>query len=124
MSSPRATSGSVWLRGVCCDQQVDQPGCVVNRNPCPRTVVPVDRLRCSLPTRMRYDAEITRHLFEHARDIVLVIDAESGAILDANRAAELAYGWSRDELAAFTIFDLRESAPSSVADQMRRADAS
>lgn len=73
---------------------------------------------------MRYDAEITRHLFEHARDIVLVIDAESGAILDANRAAELAYGWSRDELSARTIFDLRESAPSSVADQMRRADAS
>jgi PAS domain S-box-containing protein len=72
---------------------------------------------------MLYDAEITSHLFEHARDIVLVIDASTGAILDANRAAEQAYSWSRDELRARTIFDLRESPPHSVSEQMRQASA-
>lgn len=67
--------------------------------------------------------EITEHLFAHARDIILAIDAETGAILDANRAAEHAYRYTRDELLARTVFDLRETPPPGVAEQMRRASS-
>lgn len=46
-------------------------------------------------------------LFENARDIILFID-ETGLIIDANHSAVQAYGYSREELLALTIFDLRE----------------
>ncbi len=66
-------------------------------------------------------AEISRLLFAHARDIILVIDAASGLILDANRAAELAYGYSREELRSLKIFALRLEETPSVSEQMRAA---
>jgi two-component system sensor kinase FixL len=71
---------------------------------------------------MRHDPDITAYLFEHARDIILVIDVDDGRIIDANAAAERAYGYSRDELLARSIFDLRPDA-SGVTQQMRVADA-
>lgn len=70
---------------------------------------------------MSHDVEIPGHLFEHARDIILVIDGASGAIVDANRAAELAYGWTREELRERTVFDLREPPVVAVEAQMKRA---
>lgn len=70
---------------------------------------------------MSHDAEISRHLFEHARDIILVIDAAAGAIIDANGAAELAYGWTRAELRARTIYELRGAGTADVEAQIRRA---
>ena len=45
-------------------------------------------------------------LIEQARDIVLLIGPD-GRIVDANRAAEEAYGWHRTELLAMTVGDLR-----------------
>ncbi|MBL0220937.1 MAG: PAS domain S-box protein [Myxococcales bacterium] len=69
---------------------------------------------------MHHDPEITSYLFEHARDIILVIDADDGQILDANRAAEAAYGYTRAELLARKILDLRAE-PEGFADQMRLA---
>jgi PAS domain S-box-containing protein len=67
--------------------------------------------------------ELYLALHDHVRDIIIVIDRETGVILDANRAAELAYGYARDELCAMTIFDLRQLDPqSSVEQQMTVAD--
>jgi PAS domain S-box-containing protein len=60
----------------------------------------------------------------HSRDIILFVCKESGAIIEANLAAEVAYGYSRDELRALTIADLR--APASLPPmhrQMNEADA-
>jgi len=54
--------------------------------------------------RTRYEA-----LLEHARDIILFIGAD-GRILEANRAASLAYGFSREELEGMHIGDLRAKA--------------
>jgi PAS domain S-box-containing protein len=71
----------------------------------------------------QHDPQITGYLFEHARDVILVIDAVTGAIVDANRAAEEAYQYSRDELLALTIYENRAGARPSVADQMRIADS-
>ena len=56
---------------------------------------------------MQHDPDITAYLFEHARDIILVIDADDGCIIDVNAAAERAYGYRREELLEMTIFDLR-----------------
>ncbi len=69
---------------------------------------------------MRSAIEISQFLFEHARDIILVIDANDGAIVNANHAAELAYGYLRAQLLALTIFDLRLE-PATVNQQMRVA---
>ncbi len=56
-------------------------------------------------------------LIEQARDIVLLIDP-AGRIVEANRAAEAAYGYSHAELLGMRIGDLR--APDSVADVERQ----
>lgn len=68
-----------------------------------------------------YDADLTTYAFAHARDIMLVIDADDGRILDANRAAELAYGYPRGALLARTIYELRSNDPTAVGEQIERA---
>lgn len=45
-------------------------------------------------------------LIEEARDMILLIDPD-GRIVEANRAAEAAYGWNRAELRGMTMRDLR-----------------
>jgi diguanylate cyclase (GGDEF)-like protein/PAS domain S-box-containing protein len=56
-------------------------------------------------------------LIEQARDIVLLIDP-AGHIVEANRAAESAYGYRHAELLGMTVDDLR--APDSLADVERQ----
>jgi|GEM_PF-6204248 len=65
-----------------------------------------------------------RILARNSRDIILFVDLE-GRIIEANNAAESAYGYSRDELLALTIFDLRASGvPDMTIAQMAEADSS
>jgi PAS domain S-box-containing protein len=67
----------------------------------------------------RYDA-----LFENARDIVLFVST-GGRILDANRTAERAYGYTREELTKMKISDLREpSTRGDVRSKLARAASS
>lgn len=54
-------------------------------------------------------------LSAEARDIILFVRLEDGRILEANRAAEQAYGYSRDELLALTVHDLRGDGASRLA---------
>jgi two-component system, LuxR family, sensor kinase FixL len=68
------------------------------------------------------DPEIETRFFEHARDILLVLDAETGRIIDANQAAVDAYGYTHDELVELTIFQLRAD-PTNVPAQMAAAGA-
>lgn len=56
------------------------------------------------------------------RDIFLAIDARDGRLVDANAAAERAYGYARAQLLALTVFDLRSAAPDAIAEQMAAAD--
>ncbi|MGB8983110.1 MAG: PAS domain S-box protein, partial [Anaerolineales bacterium] len=63
-------------------------------------------------------------LSEHSRDIILFMGRDDGRILEANAAAVQAYGYSRAELLALTIWDLRAiGAQSLTAEQMAQADA-
>ncbi|MFW5738498.1 MAG: PAS domain S-box protein [Spirochaetota bacterium] len=47
-----------------------------------------------------------RRLFEDHSAVKLIIDAATGDIVDANRAAAGYYGWSRDDLCAMRIQDI------------------
>ena len=76
--------------------------------------------------RKRAEAILHRYelLAQHTRDIVLFVRRRDGRILEANAAAEAAYGYSRDELLGLTVHDLRapeEAVP--VDAQMASADA-
>ncbi len=64
-----------------------------------------------------------RVLAERARDAMFFVD-RSGRILDVNDAVVRLYGYSREEVTAMTVFDIRRSADSpTVFDQMNRADS-
>jgi diguanylate cyclase (GGDEF)-like protein/PAS domain S-box-containing protein len=54
----------------------------------------------------RRAAERSDLLWECVRDVLLVVRRADGRILEANRAAETAYGYSRRQLLARTVFDL------------------
>jgi two-component system sensor kinase FixL len=60
---------------------------------------------------------------EHVRDVIIVMDAQTGELVDANHAAELAYGYTVAELRTLTVFDLRVDPPQPVSQQMVAADA-
>ncbi len=63
-------------------------------------------------------------LMAHGRDVMLFVRRGDGRILEANAAAAKAYGYSRDELLAMTIHDLRAADTISLTtDQLAQADA-
>ena len=63
-------------------------------------------------------------LSKHSRDAILFMRREDGRILEANDAALQAYGYSRDELLALTIRDLRApDAQNLTTEQMAQAEA-
>jgi PAS domain S-box-containing protein len=74
----------------------------------------------------RERAEEARGRFEllatNSRDIILFMD-RGGLIIEANEAAERAYGYTHDELLELTIADLRAGqAQAEIASQMTEAD--
>ncbi|HET9043500.1 MAG TPA: PAS domain S-box protein [Burkholderiales bacterium] len=56
--------------------------------------------------RLRASEQRYRLLFEMESDAILIVDAESLRLLDANRAAESLWGYGRAELLAMTAADL------------------
>ncbi|CAN5757765.1 hypothetical protein BH11MYX4_BH11MYX4_11800 [soil metagenome] len=59
-------------------------------------------------------------LREHASEILLFIDSKDGRILEANRAAGAAYGYSREELLGMSVRELRQDA-AGIEAQFRKA---
>jgi PAS domain S-box-containing protein len=81
------------------------------------------RERRALAERRRAE-RMYRLLAEHARDVILLVRREDGRILDANAVAERTYGWTREELRAMTVLDLRaDGVAAVVSSQMAEADA-
>jgi PAS domain S-box-containing protein len=64
-----------------------------------------ERLRASREQGRRDERH--RSVLEQMRDAVIWVDPESGRILEANSAAVELWGYSREELFARTVFDLR-----------------
>jgi PAS domain S-box-containing protein len=64
-----------------------------------------------------------RSLFENEDIIILIIDPESGQVIDANPAAEKFYGWSRAELKSKKISEINNLTAAEVKAEMRSAKA-
>lgn len=59
--------------------------------------------------------------FQRHDSVMLLIDPETGAIEDANPAAEVFYGYSREILKTLSIHSLNTLTPAQVADEMQMA---
>jgi len=70
---------------------------------------------------LRASEERFRVLFEGHRAVMLVIEPESGQILDANAAATRFYGYSREQLRAMRIEQINQLPPEEVAAERHRA---
>jgi diguanylate cyclase (GGDEF)-like protein/PAS domain S-box-containing protein len=64
-----------------------------------------------------------RQMFESNRAVKLLIDPDSGAIIDANMAACDFYGYTRDELRAMRIWDINVRGEDEVRSDLTRAVA-
>lgn len=77
-------------------------------------------------TRQKQAEEIMRWyelLSGNSRDIILFMERDTGNIIEANEAAERAYGYSREELLKLTITDLcAEECVESIACLMAKGD--
>jgi two-component system sensor histidine kinase/response regulator len=62
-----------------------------------------------------------RSLFHNNHAVMLVIDPDGGAIIDANPAAERYYGWPRERLLAMGIGEINTLDPEAVRAEMERA---
>lgn len=62
-----------------------------------------------------------RQMFEHNRAVKLIIDPESGAIVEANPAACTFYGYPHAVLTALKITDINTLSPGEVAAELERA---
>ncbi|MEW6497250.1 MAG: PAS domain S-box protein, partial [Cyanobacteriota bacterium] len=72
---------------------------------------------------LRASEERFRAMFEKSHAIKLIIDPESGAIVDANPAALSFYGYSRSELLTKTIVDINTLSPEQIKIEMRRVQS-
>jgi diguanylate cyclase (GGDEF)-like protein/PAS domain S-box-containing protein len=61
-----------------------------------------------------------RQMFENNRAVQIILDPESGAILDANMAAVDFYGYERDELLGMKIWQINVLGPERIREEMAR----
>ncbi|MCX5804853.1 MAG: PAS domain S-box protein [Proteobacteria bacterium] len=61
-------------------------------------------------------------LFERHHAVMLLIEPDSGKIIDANHAASQFYGYTRDQLSSMNIADINQLNPSEIAEQRKRAE--
>jgi len=62
-----------------------------------------------------------RNVFENHAAVKLLVDPDTGDILDANRAAVNYYGWSREQLRRMRIQDINTLPPDDVKREMEKA---
>jgi diguanylate cyclase (GGDEF)-like protein/PAS domain S-box-containing protein len=73
------------------------------------------------PVFMAAGEDLHRQIFESNRAVQLLIDPRSGRVLEANPAASLFYGWSREDLTARTLADLDCRPPDQVTEMLAQA---
>ncbi len=62
-----------------------------------------------------------RNLFHNNHTVMLIVDPDDGAIVDANPAAARFYGWSVDELRAMRIDQINTLSPTQIQAEMQAA---
>ncbi len=70
---------------------------------------------------LRESETLFRSLFENHAAVQLVIDAESGNIIDANNSAATFYGWTREQLRQMRIQDINTLSPEEINQEMEKA---
>ncbi|HRO36931.1 PAS domain S-box protein [Thauera sp.] len=63
------------------------------------------------------------HIFNNSHAVMLILDPESGRILDANPAAEEFYGWSKETLKSMQIGDINTLSPQALLLELKAAHA-
>jgi PAS domain S-box-containing protein len=77
--------------------------------------------RKQIEEKLRESEARFKSMFQKHSAVMLLIDPESGAIIDANRAAESFYGYSLDLLAAMNVSDINMLSPDEIAEEMHKA---
>ncbi|MGA9538058.1 MAG: PAS domain S-box protein [Desulfobacterales bacterium] len=70
---------------------------------------------------LRNSESLFRNLFEYHATVQLVIDPDSGNILNANNAAATFYGWTREQLQQMRIQDFNTLSPEEIKQEMEKA---
>lgn len=70
---------------------------------------------------LKQSEERYKSLFHYNHSVILLIDPETGSIMDANSAAIRFYGWSLDELCRKNISDINTLSPEEVRLEMKKA---
>jgi PAS domain S-box-containing protein len=70
---------------------------------------------------LRESEALFRNLFEHHAAVKLIIDPDTGNIIDANQSAEEYYGWPREQLRQMKIQDINVLSPIEVKQEMEKA---
>ena len=68
-------------------------------------------------------SELYRQLFEHSSSIMLLIDPDTGDILDANQAAVSYYGYTKEALLSMRIYNTNVLDQEHIDEEMRLAKA-
>jgi len=70
---------------------------------------------------LRDSESLFRNLFEYHATVQLVIDPDSGKIIDANNSAATFYGWTREQLRQMRIQDINTLSPAEIKQEMEKA---
>ncbi|HUW68758.1 MAG TPA: PAS domain S-box protein [bacterium] len=70
---------------------------------------------------LRESEERYRSIFEESSAVMLIVDPETKAIIDANKSAVAFYGWPHDQLLSMTINDISTIDPERISLELRRA---
>jgi PAS domain S-box-containing protein len=72
---------------------------------------------------LRESEALFRNLFKHHAAVMLIIDPDTGNIIDANITAAEFYGWTRAQLRQMRIQDINTLSPEEVKQEMEKARA-
>ena len=72
---------------------------------------------------LRDSETLFRKLFEDHAAVELIVDPDTGNIIDANEAAAVFYGWSREQLKQMKIQEINTLSPEEIKKEMEKARA-
>ncbi len=73
-------------------------------------------------TQLLHDnVSIYKSVFDHHVAVKLIIDPQSGCIIDANDAAVKFYGWPRELLCSMKVYDLNTLSPDEIRNELESA---
>ncbi len=78
------------------------------------------QIRKKSETALSMSEERFRAMFEFNSVAMLLIDSDSGRILEANNAASLFYGWSVEEITAKNLCDINADGPEVIRERMKK----